>query len=49
MIMIGCAGPPTPENFRMYHNLVVECGSVTLLSQVLSIRVMLEVLEETTA
>jgi hypothetical protein len=22
MIMIGCAGPPTPENFQMYHNLV---------------------------
>jgi hypothetical protein len=22
MIMIGCAGPPTPEKLRMYHNLV---------------------------
>jgi hypothetical protein len=22
MIMIGCTGPPTPEKFRMYHNLV---------------------------
>jgi hypothetical protein len=22
MIMIGCTGPPTPEKFWMYHNLV---------------------------
>jgi hypothetical protein len=22
MIIIGCTGPPTPEKFRMYHNLV---------------------------